>query len=271
MLHQSNRLSIRSWPWLVCLGLTLGQLAGSVQAGPILTEIYYNGPIAGADPDEFLELSNPGPEPIQLAGYTFTAGISFTFADTLLEAGRSLVVAANPTGFRERFPGDVGWLFDFSGGLSNSGELLALADAAGKELWRVAYDDSGAWPREADGTGASLQLVSANAALDAPLNWTFGPPDPGLWAGFQDPPVREVPAPGTAALLCLGITALLRRRPNPSKSQFCDLGQFPSWSQKFRLQKPKLTRPPMTAGTAVVKGTGCPSTLLPVSLSLTVG
>ena len=50
------------------------------KAGPILTEIHYNGPASGSDPDEFIELTNPGAQAVDLSGWHFTEGISYVFS-----------------------------------------------------------------------------------------------------------------------------------------------------------------------------------------------
>lgn len=176
--------------------------ASGANAALLLTEIYYNGPTPGSDPDEFLELSNSGDAAISLDGYAFTAGVDYVFStDEWLEAGESLLLVANPAGFTTVFPDYSDALYDFSGALSNSGELLQLS-ANGDVLWSFSYDDGGGWPTSADGAGDSLQLLSGDLDFRDPTAWEGAAPTPGSWAGSTARrPVVQVAAPTTLMLL----------------------------------------------------------------------
>ncbi len=48
---------------------------------------------------------------------------------------------------------------EYAGSLSNGGELVRLADANGGVVMSVEYEDSGLWPKRADGAGATLELA----------------------------------------------------------------------------------------------------------------
>jgi hypothetical protein len=193
--------------------------SGTASAGLLLTEIYYNGPTGGSDPDEFLELSNGGEAAIALEGYAFTAGIDYTFgAGSQIGAGESLLLVANPAGFAGVFPEYSGALFDFAGALSNGGELLQFNSADGSVLWSFSYDDGGAWPGAADGGGESLQLLPGAADYADPASWEGALPTPGTWRGLDSgPPTASVATPGTLALLAalLPWLTLRRRRSSP--------------------------------------------------------
>ncbi len=137
---------------------------------PMITinEIYYNPPtMQGSDSDfEFLELYNPGDTDIPLEGYTFTEGIEYTFvaADTI-KAGGYFVLAYNSANYE----GSVQWT---TGGLKNSGEDIVLHDASGATVDSVNYDDWGSdWPKWADGSGSSLELVDYATDNNDPANW----------------------------------------------------------------------------------------------------
>lgn len=188
------------------------------KAALLPTEIHYNGPGAGTDPDEFLELTNTGPDALSLAGYRFDVGIDFTFPATSgLAAYESLVLARDTTDFLSVFPGFSGPLFDFSGALSNSGETIGLLDSGGALLWSFAYDDSGAWPSAADGGGLSLQLLGPELALSSPGSWEAAAPTPGLWPALElpdptpgNPGGTAVSQPASALLLLAGLPFLRR-------------------------------------------------------------
>jgi hypothetical protein len=204
----------RLFSTLVLLGA-----ASSVQAALLPTEIYYNGPEAGADPDEFVELANTGDRPLALKGYRFAAGLGLSFPDLRLAAGETLIVAPNPSGFLARFAGFAGAVLDASGSLSNSGETLTLVDAADTPVFSFAYDDRGAWPLSADGAGDSLQLLAGTANLADPASWEAAEPRPGFWTGSTPPAgggdagaSGTVPNPASLWLVAAGLVLLRARR-----------------------------------------------------------
>lgn len=182
--------------------------ATTASAGLLLTEIHYNGPASGTDPDEFLELSNAGSTALQLADYSFSAGIGFRFPGaTELGAGESLVIARSSSDFLQVYRDFSAPLFDFSGALSNSGETLTLLDALGTEIWSVSYDDSAPWPTSADGGGDSLQLALDAVDLTDAANWQSASPSPGQWRTAMSNPAA-VPAPAPLQLMLAGIGLL---------------------------------------------------------------
>lgn len=196
---------------------TLILTAKTASASPILTEIHYNGIASGADPDEFIELTNVGERVLDLQGWRFTQGIDYLFgAGATLAAGASLVLARDVSDFLDLYANYGGDLFDFSGALSNSGETIALADAAGNEVWSLSYDDRDPWPGAADGLGSSLQLKGNVSDISLPENWEAKVPSPGVWDRSAEPP-NTVSAPATGFHLMTGgaLISLLRRRKSP--------------------------------------------------------
>ena len=198
--------------------------AGPAQAALLLTEIHYNGPTAGLDPDEFVELTNSGDTAIDLGGYRFSRGIDFQFpAGTRLNARDSVVVVRQESGFRSVFADYAGGLFDFSGSLSNSGEILSLLTDSLSEVWSVSYDDSGAWPLSSDGGGDSLQLRASFTVNLTAEDWFGAPPTPGRWAGLSAVSAEtpaQVSLPGCLALVGAGLAVLYRRiRPSPPRTK----------------------------------------------------
>ncbi|MGQ9592133.1 MAG: lamin tail domain-containing protein, partial [Planctomycetota bacterium] len=138
----------------------------------VLSEIHYRALDPLGDPDEeYVELHNFGATPADLSGFRFVEGISFDFpAGTRIGPGGHLVVARNPEAL-SALHGLSGVLGPFSGALRNRGELLELADADGNPVDSVRYADGGAWPRDADGGGSSLERVDPRAPSDAPSSW----------------------------------------------------------------------------------------------------
>src|SRR5205085_8357971 len=125
----------------------------------ILSEIMYNplsppggSPYTAAD-FEFVEVTNVGGSPLNLNGYKFDKGITYTFGNVTLNAGQSGVVVKNPTAFATRYPG-VTTLGTFTGDLDNGGENIRLVDSIGVKLFDGKYEDD--WEPQTDGNGYSL-------------------------------------------------------------------------------------------------------------------
>ena len=128
----------------------------------VLSEInYHPAGSEGVDGDEFefLELKNSGATVLDLSGVIFSEGITFRFpTGARLAAGEFTVLVRNPAQFAARYPG-VAIGGTYAGKLSNSGETVTLADAAGHIVRSVTYEVTGTWPSSADGLGYSLVPV----------------------------------------------------------------------------------------------------------------
>lgn len=163
------------------------QQADSVMRSLRVTEVNYN-PAAGGV--EFIELQNTGAQAIDLTGVSFEAGMPFamdtvpvtayTFGSVSLAPGEIIVIPENTALFQSLYGNAIRlappWT---SGNLSNSGERIHLRNAAGDTIQDFTYSDGAPWPAAADGTGASLQIVSSGGAADDPANWRAAPPNPG--------------------------------------------------------------------------------------------
>ena len=131
LTHTHHALWFNARPTLLPLIMVLALASGHpASAALLLTEIHYNGPTAGSDPDEFLELSNNSPAQLSLAGYRFTSGVALAFgAGVELPAWQSLVLVRDSLGFGASFPAVTARLLEFGGALSNSGETLTLSNS----------------------------------------------------------------------------------------------------------------------------------------------
>jgi hypothetical protein len=126
----------------------------------ILSEIMYNPAAPGAMPGgytrdefEFVEVQSVGSTPLNVNGYKFTKGISFTFPNITIPAGEARVIARNPAAFALRYPG-VTPIGMFTGTLDNGGEDLTLVDSVGVTLFDGKYEDD--WEPHTDGDGFAL-------------------------------------------------------------------------------------------------------------------
>jgi hypothetical protein len=202
------------------------------RAGPnIVINELHTDPDIKTERVEFVELYNAGTATVDLGGWQFTQGISYTFpAGTSLPADGYLIVAENPGAciakwmMGQRLGPRLQVLGPFSGGLNNEGERVVLCDAAGDLVDEVDYQLGFPWPTVGDpasesqpGTGRSMQLV--NPAFDNDLggSWRSALPTPGamnagVFAVNLPPQIRQVkhapkqPKGGTAVTITAKVT-----------------------------------------------------------------
>lgn len=144
---------------VVC-DLTVQATVDTTHSDLVITEIYYNPPESGTDSLEFIEIYNNGAEPVNLAGYTLSSAVTFTFPSANLNPGEYSVVAYKSSAMLNTFGVTA---FQWTGGLSNDGELIMLKNSSGLTIDSVFYDDALPWPTSPDGTGPSLMLCDPNA------------------------------------------------------------------------------------------------------------
>ncbi|MDB2673425.1 CotH kinase family protein [Akkermansiaceae bacterium] len=148
----------------------------------IISEVHYRpGPATPAETTagfqrndfEFLELTNPGETEINLKDATFTRGLTFTFGDTTLSPGESVVLVENLAAFEARYGKlpDVTIAGEYQGNLDNDGETLTLEDRDRRILLSFTYNDAEPWPTAADGEGRSLTLITPNLPPNESSSW----------------------------------------------------------------------------------------------------
>jgi hypothetical protein len=160
-------------------------LANNTQSSPsVFDNLYFNNYTAGnlviseimynvgsnADSLEFVEVYNRGTTAIPLGGLKLTTGINGTFPEYSLLAQQAISIAADTAAFR-RFYGvtAVGrWASDF---LSNGGEKLEIKNTLNAVVDSLTYDDVSPWPLEADGLGASLEIINPASDNAVATNW----------------------------------------------------------------------------------------------------
>ncbi len=163
---------------LIILVLTQLSSFGEV----VINELNYD-PIdieeEGGSLREFIELYNPGPDSIDLSGYSFTSGIIYTFPDgTTLETDSYLVLARvrnNAIWSNVSYP----VYGPYEGKLSNGGEKIELQRPDGTIVDEFKYNDDFPWPRGADGYGPSLERVAWDIPSDDFHTWRASDNDHG--------------------------------------------------------------------------------------------
>jgi hypothetical protein len=155
----SNSVSV------VCNG-TSPSPAGQV----VINEIMYAPAVNNA---QFVELYNNSTNTtFDLSGWQLQ-GLAYTFPNgSLLGPTNYLVLAVNGAAFAEAY-GATNPVFDtFSGTLSPNGETLTLNNASQVAVAKVKYENQLPWPTNANGTGASLQLIDPHQDNWRVGNWT---------------------------------------------------------------------------------------------------
>ena len=124
----------------------------------VINEIMYKPPDTQGK-GEYVELFNRGKQTVNLSDWVLTGGIDFIFPpNTKLKAGEYLVIAAD-AGLLRSFHGAINVLGNFTGKLSNDGDLLRLLDEKGNLVDVVDYETGGDWPELAAGRGSSMELI----------------------------------------------------------------------------------------------------------------
>jgi hypothetical protein len=156
------------------------------------------------DVHEFVELHNLGASAVNLTGWKFAGGISYTFpTNALIQPGEYRVIAKNPTRLAAVPAYDLALpnlLGPYTNQLGNSKDTIRLHDAAGRWVDAVSYSAEFPWAISADALGAnedftglnpanfqyrgrSLERVSFTHPANDPANWLASPlpgePSPG--------------------------------------------------------------------------------------------
>ena len=195
---KDSRLKVRSWDAVEEDWSPLAELDTTVYGVPCdlkITELMYapkvstEAAMAGWSRDDlaWLELMNSGDNVLELDGFRFAEGITYTFPPFRLLAGERLVLAKNLEAFSTVYDLDgLQLLCGYSGNLARKGERLLLLSPEGETLLDFSY--SNLWYPESDQGGYALVVVdtAAEQALwSTPENWKRGA-SPGGSPGTAD-------------------------------------------------------------------------------------
>ncbi len=143
----------------------------------LISEIHYNP--AGSDDFEFIELYNSSEFLLDLSSLTFTDGVEFLFPErSFLDPGSVGVVVENIEAFNQRYADPTSELYSpnltvygqWTGQLSNRGETIRLS-IGNESALALTYGTRSPWGEDADGEGASLELVAPELNSADPLSW----------------------------------------------------------------------------------------------------
>ena len=151
--------------------------SGNAGGAVVINEIQYNS-ASFFDTEDWVELYNPTSDEIDLGGWTFEdEKAAFTIPEgTTLAPDGFVVVCASTTLFSAAYPDAEPCVGEFNFGLSGGGETIRLLDPNGAVVDAVDYDDDKPWPNEADGRGATLELIDPSLDNAFVENWRASGP-----------------------------------------------------------------------------------------------
>ncbi len=177
----------------------LGGFTNTAESRPsvVINEIHYDPDVA-TELVEFVELHNFGSTDIDISGWYFSDGISYSFpAGSVLPTGGYIIVGQSPTHIIDKWNNNsrtflpqalIYGPFELASKLDSSGEKVELCDADGRIVDEVDYQLGFPWPTVGDavpedkpGTGSSIQLV--NPVFDNDLS--------GSWRSFYPTPAAK--------------------------------------------------------------------------------
>lgn len=141
----------------------------------VINEINYHSEKA-FDPGDWIELYNRSSQTIDLTGWFVSDSDSshvFTFPEeTHLNPNAFLIVCVDSLKFRSLFSDHtIEVIGNMNFGLSGSGDEVKLFDEQSMLVDSVKYDDQLPWPTEADGLGATLELINPDSNNALAQNW----------------------------------------------------------------------------------------------------
>ena len=137
-----------------------------------ITEINYNDPQVGIDSLEYLEIKNLDANTIDIGGWQFTSGITYTFpSGAQILAGQYLILSRMAVNF-QAFYGKTSSQWDANQSLNNAGETITLSNASAVTINTVTYSPALPWDTMPNGHGPSLVLCNENADNSLASSWT---------------------------------------------------------------------------------------------------
>ncbi len=161
-----------------CIGSSqdgdMGCKAGTMEREPdvLICDIAYLSDSEGEYP-EFIGIVNPGSVEVNLTGYAFVRGISYTFSEgTIIAPGEKIFVTSDISSHfwdNKKFR-----VYQWeSGKLANEGEEIQLANAWGVVVDEVDYHREPPWP-VLDGANHSITLNRLDVDNHFGSNWELG-------------------------------------------------------------------------------------------------
>jgi hypothetical protein len=140
----------------------------------VINEINYNSS-KDFDTGDWVEIYNRSNNSVNIGNWYFSDSDSnhkfIIPSEQILNSGAYLVLVENDSAFTSRFPKVKNYIGNMYFGLSGSGEFMKLVNAEGEIIDSLTYNDKSPWPTEADGNGATLELLNAASDNSIAENW----------------------------------------------------------------------------------------------------
>ena len=142
----------------------------------VINEINYNSSDV-FNPEDWVELYNSSESPINIGTWKLkdeaNDHVFIIPENTILLAGNFIVLCKDSTAFTSLFPEVTNFIGDLGFGLGGGGDMVRLFDSYEQLIDVVEYDDEGEWLVEADGTGATLELIHPSLDNTSATNWGY--------------------------------------------------------------------------------------------------
>lgn len=140
----------------------------------VINEINYNSSNQ-LDPGDWIELYNPNPVAVDLTGWQLgneAPGNRFILpTKTIIAPEGYLIVCQKQRDFHTLFPLVTNYIGGLNFGLSNQGDAVMILNPLHDVIDSVRYEVSHPWPVEANGAGATLELLASQLDNTLAQNW----------------------------------------------------------------------------------------------------
>ena len=178
----------------------------SVVTNLLITEVFYNTGLVPDPDNEWVEIYNPTPDPVNVTGWWIqdtSPGVSNALPSFTIAAGEFVIIAARTNAFLAANVGYPGQVVEVASGLigsglNNFGDGVILRNATGGKVDAVSYGAStGAFSPSVPNVAAGISIVRNPANSDTGTRNDWGPssPTPGtgiLPVGIQKGGVIEL-------------------------------------------------------------------------------
>ncbi|MGD2034868.1 MAG: CotH kinase family protein, partial [Bacteroidales bacterium] len=147
--------------------------AGSADISIVINEVNYNSSSA-LDTKDWIEIMNNGQTTVDLSGWLLSdtgPDNGYYFSSYILAPNDYLIVCRELDAFRTYYPNVENSTGNLPFGLSSSGDMIRLYDNEGNLMDAVDYYVNYPWPENANGTGATIELIRPSLDNTIGENW----------------------------------------------------------------------------------------------------
>ena len=143
--------------------------------GLVINEINYHSSDS-YDSDDWIEIYNNSNNTVNMDSWVLKdendEHIFIIAAHTEILPGQYLVFCSDTLKFAALFPDIESYYGNLGFGLGKGGDIVRLFDSNGLLVDMVEYDDTLPWPIQADGNGATLELINPFLDNSISKNWS---------------------------------------------------------------------------------------------------